>query len=185
MKLDNESQVSETVTAAASRVEMIVMDVDGVLNDGCTYQLDNGEQALRFSMQDGTGMALCQAVGIRLAVISGRKVPAARIRLEPFPIAEMHYGCERKESVLEGLSSRQGVSPEQMAYIGDDLNDLPLMARVGLPVAVANAIPEVRAAALYCTQKSGGEGAVRELIDLVLKARGLYDQAVKKYLKQS
>jgi len=184
MKLYDDWEVSRTVTAAASRVEMIVMDVDGVLTDGCIYQLDNGEQFLRFSVQDGMGVTLCGLAGIGVAVISGRDVPAARICLERLPVTEMHFGCEHKMPVLEGLSSRHGVSLEQMAYIGDDLIDLPLMAGVGLPVAVANAMPEVRAAALYCTRRSGGRGAVREVTDLVLKARGLYDKAVQDYLRR-
>ncbi|MBN2288219.1 MAG: HAD hydrolase family protein [Candidatus Glassbacteria bacterium] len=184
MMLYGDLEVSETVAAAAGRVEMIVMDVDGVLTDGCTYQLDNGEQFLRFSVQDAMGLTLCGVAGIGLAVISGRDVPAARIRMSRFPVAEMHFGCVHKIPVLEAIIDRQGISPERMAYIGDDLIDLPLMTRVGLPVAVANAMPEVAAAALYCTRKAGGQGAVRELIDLVLKARGVYQETVDEYLRR-
>ncbi|MFC1614231.1 KdsC family phosphatase [Gemmatimonadota bacterium] len=184
MKLYDDLEISEDVAAAAARVEMIVMDVDGVLTDGCTYQLDNGEQFLRFSVYDAMGLTLCGVAGIALAVVSGRDVPAARIRMGRFPIAEMHFGCINKMPVLEGLSSRHGISLEKMSYIGDDLIDLPLMDVVGLPVAVANAMPEVVTASRYCTRKRGGDGAVRELIDLVLKARGVYKQSVEQYLKE-
>jgi len=184
MKMDDEPQVSQAAAAAAARVEMIVMDVDGVLTDGSTCQMDNGEQFLRFSVRDGTGLVLCGLAGIELAVISGREVPAARIRMERFSVSEMHFGCKNKLSVLEGLCSRRGLSTEQVAYLGDDLNDLPLLAAVGLPVAVADAVAEVRAAAVYCTRRNGGQGAVREVIELVLRARGLYDKAVEEYLKQ-
>jgi 3-deoxy-D-manno-octulosonate 8-phosphate phosphatase (KDO 8-P phosphatase) len=183
MTFDNRLDLPRTVVDAARRVELIAMDVDGVLTDGHTYQLDNGEQFLCFSVMDALGLTLCGMVGLKLAVISGRDLPCARIRMERFQIAEMHFGCVHKEPVLEEIGRRQGVPLERMAYIGDDLIDLPLLARVGLPVCVPNAAEEVRAAALYCTRSAGGEGAVRELIVLVLKARGLYDKAATEYLK--
>ncbi len=118
-------------------------------------------------------LALCEKVGLHLAVISGRDLPAARLRMGRFRIVEMHFGVVHKGPVLDQMSRRLGIPLERMAYIGDDLIDLPLLARVGLPVAVPNAVPEVRELALWCTASPGGHGAVRELITLVLKARGL------------
>lgn len=184
IELDSSLDAPAEVIEAARKVELIVMDVDGVLTDGHTYQLNSGEQFLCFSAEDGTAFALCGAVGLHLAVISGRDLEAARIRMGRFPITEMHFGCVNKELVLSEMSRRLKIPCERMAYIGDDLNDLPPMARVGLPVAVPNAAPEVIKAASYCTSKAGGEGAVRELVTLVLKARGLYEQAVEKYLRE-
>jgi 3-deoxy-D-manno-octulosonate 8-phosphate phosphatase (KDO 8-P phosphatase) len=184
IELDTSLDAPAEVIEAARKVEMIVMDVDGVLTDGHTYQLNNGEQFLCFSAPDGTAFALCGEVGLSLAVMSGRDLEAARIRMGRFPMAEMHFGCANKEVVLLEMSRRLGIPCERMAFIGDDLNDLPLMARVGLPVAVPNAAPEIIKAAAYCTRKAGGEGAVRELITLVLKARGLYEKAVEKYLRE-
>jgi len=182
IELDDTLDVPQKVIQAARKVELIAMDVDGVLTDGHTYQLDNGEQFLRFSVQDGLAFNLCSLAGIALAVISGRDLEAARIRLEHFPVAELHLGCPQKEPVLIEISRRLEIPPESMAYIGDDLLDLPLMALVGLPVAVPNAAPEVLQRALYCTQASGGRGAVRELITLVLKAKGLYEKTVNRLL---
>jgi len=183
-QLDNVPEAPAAVVKKAEGIELIVMDVDGVLTDGHTWQLDNGEQLLCFSVQDALSLTLCGRVGIKLAVISGRDLPAARIRMERFPVAELCLGCIHKEPALRGICERQGVSLENTAYIGDDLIDLPLMAIVGLPVAVPNAVPEVLEAAAWCTRMPGGEGAVRDLITLVLKARGLYVEAVEKYLKE-
>jgi len=181
--LDNHPDVAPEIAELARRIELIVMDVDGVLTDGHTYQLDNGEQFLCFSVQDALALTLCGVAGLKLAIISGRDLPAASIRMGRFPITEMHLGCVHKEPVLLGISQRLGIPLDRTAYIGDDLIDLPLMARVGFPVAVPNAVPEVLRAAAWCTEKAGGEGAVRELIVLVLKARGLYQDAVIKYLR--
>ena len=181
--LDNVPDVEPEISELARRVELIVMDVDGVLTDGHTYQLDNGEQFLCFSVQDALALTLCGIAGLKLAVISGRDLPAASIRMGRFPINEMHLGCVHKEPVLIGIGQRLGIPLERIAYIGDDLIDLPLMERVGFPVAVPNAVPEVLRSAAWCTAKAGGEGAVRELIVLVLKARGLYQDAVVKYLR--
>ena len=184
IELDSSLDVPAEVIEAARKVEMIVMDVDGVLTDGHTYQLDSGEQFLCFCSRDGTALALCAAAGLHLAVVSGRELDSARIRMGRFQIAEMHLGCANKELTLLEMSRRLQIPFERMAYIGDDLMDLPIMLLVGLPVAVPGAIPEVLKAAAYCTRNAGGEGAVRELIILVLKARGLYEQAVEKYLRE-
>ncbi|MCE5272468.1 HAD hydrolase family protein [bacterium] len=182
--LNNEIDLPETVRRAAERVELIVMDVDGVLTDGHTYQLDGGEQFLCFDAQDGLALTLCRLVGMRLAVISGRDVPAARIRMGRFPQVELHMGVVQKSPVLRQMSESLGIPLENIAYIGDDLIDLPLLEIVGLPVSVPNAVPEARATALYVTRSAGGHGAVRELVTLVLKARGLYVRAVEQYLEE-
>ncbi len=182
--LDNEVDLPDAVRKAAEKVELIVMDVDGVLTDGHVYQLDNGEQMLCFDAQDGLALTLCRIAGIRLAVISGRDVPAARIRMGRFPQIELHMGVIRKAPVLMEISRRLGIPLENTAYIGDDLIDLPLLEMAGLPVSVPNAVPEARKMALYITGSAGGHGAVRELVTLVLKARGLYADAVKHYIEE-
>ena len=184
-QLNNLPDAPEPVVEKAAGVELIVMDVDGVLSDGHTWQLDNGEQLLCFSVQDALSLTLCGLAGIKLAVISGRDLPAVRIRMERFPaVVELCLGCIHKEPALREICERQGVPLARTAYIGDDLIDLPLMSIVGLAVAVPNAVPEVLQAAAWCTERPGGAGAVRDLITLVLKARGLYVQAVESYLKE-
>lgn len=181
-ELNNEYDVSPEVFQRAAAVEVVAMDVDGVLTDGHTWQLDSGGQLLCFSVQDGVSLNLCRYVGVKLVVISGRDLPAARTRMNRFPIDEMRFGCIDKVSAMREIADSLGVPLERVAYIGDDMIDLPLLKLVGLPVAVPNAIPEVLAAAAWVTDKPGGEGAVRELITLVLKARGDYVTAVQSYL---
>ncbi|MBW7995258.1 MAG: HAD hydrolase family protein [Candidatus Glassbacteria bacterium] len=181
-ELNNEPDAPPEVVEKAAKVEIIAMDIDGVLTDGHTWQLDNGEQLLCFSVQDGVALNLCRYVGVKLVVLSGRNLPAARIRMERFPIDEMRLSCIDKAAAMKEISAKHGVAMARISFIGDDMIDLPLMKLVGLPVAVPNAIPEVLAAAVWVPVRPGGEGAVRELITLVLKARRLYVQAVQNYL---
>jgi 3-deoxy-D-manno-octulosonate 8-phosphate phosphatase (KDO 8-P phosphatase) len=182
-ELNNDPGVPEEIAARAARVELIALDVDGVLTDGHTWQLDNGEQLLCFHAPDGTALNLCHLVGVKLAILSGRSLPAAKTRMNRFPIEELHLGVKFKSQVMDGICERQGVPLENVAFLGDDLIDLELLGRVGLPVAVPNAVPEVLAAAVWITERRGGEGGVRDLITLVLKARGQYVKAVHKYLE--
>ncbi len=181
-ELNNDPDAPADVIEKAARVRIIAMDIDGVLTDGHTWQLDNGEQMLCFSVQDGVSLNLCRYVGVKLAVLSGRDLPAARTRMERLPIEEMRLGCIDKVTAMREIAAKHGVPLEQVAYIGDDMIDLPLLKLVGLPVAVPNAIPEVLKAAAWVTGKPGGEGALRDLITLVLKARGDYIKAVQSYL---
>ncbi len=181
-ELNNDADAPPAVIEKAARVEIVAMDIDGVLTDGHTWQLDSGEQLLCFSVQDGISLNLCRYVGVKLVVLSGRDIPAARIRMERFPIEEMRLACIDKVGAMRQIADQYDVPLERVAYIGDDLIDLPLLGLVGLPVAVPNAIAEVLSAASWVTNRPGGEGAVRELITLVLKARGDYVKAVQSYL---
>ena len=181
-ELNNDPDAPAEVVKKAAAVEIVAMDIDGVLTDGHTWQLDSGGQMLCFSVQDGISLNLCHYVGVKLVVLSGRDIPAARIRMERFPIEEMRLGCIDKVSAMDGIARKYDVPLERVAYIGDDIIDLPLLKLVGLPVAVPNAIAEVLAAAAWVTPKPGGEGALRDLITLVLKARGDYVSAVQSYL---
>ena len=182
-ELNNDPGVPPEIAALAAGVELIAMDVDGVLTDGHTWQLDSGGQLLCFSAPDGTALNLCHRAGVKLAVLSGRNLPAARTRMERFPLEDLHLGVVDKAGLMEEICGKYGLGLEQVAFIGDDLIDLPLLKRVGLPVAVPNAVPEVLAAAAWVTPHAGGEGAVRDLITLVLKSRGLYVDAVHSYLE--
>jgi 3-deoxy-D-manno-octulosonate 8-phosphate phosphatase (KDO 8-P phosphatase) len=181
-ELNNNPDAPADVIKMAADVEIVAMDIDGVLTDGHTWQLDNGEQMLCFSVQDGVSLNLCRYAGVKLAVLSGRDLPAARIRMERFPIEEMRLGCIDKVTAMREIAAKYDVPLERVAFIGDDMIDLPLLKLVGLPVAVPNAIQEVLSAAAWVTGRPGGEGALRDLITLVLKARGDYVSAVRDYL---
>ena len=162
----------ETVESLARRVRLLVLDVDGVLTDGGLYYDDKGLVMKRFHVHDGIGIRLAKSAGIEVAVLSGMDAPCVVRRLEVLGITEYHGGSDNKIAHLDPIRRRLGLEWNEIAYLGDDWVDLSPMRAVGFPAAVANALPEVRAAARYVTQKSGGNGAVRELTDFLLTCQG-------------
>jgi len=156
----------------AAGIRLLVLDVDGVLTDGGLYYLDSGGYAVRFHVRDGMALAMARRAGLALGLVSGRPTPQVRRRAEELRIDEVHLDVRDKGAVIEEIMARRGLPAAAAAYVGDDLVDLPAMARVGLPIAVADAVDAVRAAARYVTRARGGHGAVREVVDLLLEARG-------------
>lgn len=155
------------------------MDVDGVLTDGRLYYTEEGERIKVFNVQDGLGIKLLQRAGIKTGVISGRESEALRNRLLELGVDEIFMGRFEKDGILKDILSRNGISAEEVGFIGDDLVDIPVLKRVGFPVAVRGASEEVKRYAVYVTMKEGGKGAVREVVDLILTLRG--GKPVKKY----
>ncbi len=161
----------------ARDIRVIVLDCDGVLTDGGLYYDAQGNVSKRFNVQDGLGIKIAQKCGVHVAVITGLESAAVTARIEDLGIDDYYAGFLDKMGCLEQIRERHGVTAEQMAYVGDDWVDLAPMNAVGLPVAVANAQPEVRDAARLVTLASGGHGAVREVIRFVLKAQGKLNEA--------
>jgi 3-deoxy-D-manno-octulosonate 8-phosphate phosphatase (KDO 8-P phosphatase) len=160
------------VTArTAARVRLLVLDVDGVLTDGGVYYGPSGEDTKRFHVHDGLAMVAAGRAGLGLAVISGRTSASVTRRLAELGVTEVHQGVEDKSAVLTTLMARLGLDPAQVAVMGDDLGDLPLMRQAGLALAPSNAVREVREAAHWVSRRPGGHGAVREALELLLKAR--------------
>lgn len=155
----------------ARAIRVVLLDVDGTLTDGGLYYLEDGSVALRFDVRDGLGLVLARRAGLVVGIVSARNMPQVRQRAEELGLDEIHLGIGDKLSVVEAILARRGVPRDALCYAGDDLVDLPAMAAAGLPVAVADAVPQVRAAAAWVTTKPGGRGAVRELIDALLEAR--------------
>ncbi|MBU6469219.1 MAG: 3-deoxy-manno-octulosonate-8-phosphatase KdsC [Gammaproteobacteria bacterium] len=155
----------------AARVQLAVFDVDGVFTDGRLYYGARGEQLKAFHVRDGHGIRLLLHHGMRVAVISGRRSPAVAQRMRELGIRHLFQGRDDKLAVLQKLLQRLELAWNQVACVGDDLVDLPLFEVAGLAVAVADAQPEVRARAHHVTRARGGEGAVREVCDLLLAAR--------------
>jgi 3-deoxy-D-manno-octulosonate 8-phosphate phosphatase (KDO 8-P phosphatase) len=153
------------------RVRALVLDVDGVLTDGGMYYGPGGEGLKRFNVKDGMGLGLVIEAGIAVALISGENSEILRRRAEKLKIADVFVGVEDKLQTLEGFLSSKKISLAEAAYVGDDVNDLPPMGKVGLPVAVADAVPEVRKAAKWVTTRRGGDAAVREVCDAILSVR--------------
>ena len=153
------------------RIRALVLDVDGVLTDGGMYYGPAGEGLKRFHVKDGLGLRLVIEAGIAVALISGEASEILRRRAEKLKIADVFIGVEDKRKILETFLAARKIALEETAYVGDDLNDLPAMLRVGVPVAVADAVPQVRKAARWVTSRRGGDAAVREICDAILAAR--------------
>ncbi len=151
---------------------MVITDCDGVLTDAGVYYSARGEELKRFSMRDGMGverlMSLC---GIPTAIITGEESEIIRRRAGKLKITELHCGISDKASCLQGISERYGLSLDEMAYMGDDYNDLGALRMVGLPACPADALPAVKAAAFYVSRANGGHGAFRELAELIIESQ--------------
>ncbi len=170
------------VPARLKRIRLLVCDVDGVLTDGSIFVDARGLESKRFSVLDGTALVLARLGGLQTALLSGRRSATVVHRARECRVPWVTQGVARKAPAFARLCRRAGVSATGAAYIGDDLIDLPVFARAGLAVAVANAVPEVRRAAHWVTRHAGGRGAVREVVEKILKARGSWDGVVARYL---
>lgn len=181
------SDRSEAFSRAAN-IKMILMDVDGVLTDGQLYYFPHGlpgEAAIvefkGFHSHDGLGLHLCHFAGIITGVISGRVSPGTTERARMLNMKYIYQGHLDKIGCWQEALQDSGLSAEQTAFIGDDLPDIPLLRRAGLAVAVANAREEVKRVSHLVTESKGGQGAVREAVELILKARGLWQAATDRY----
>ena len=171
----------------AERIRFVILDVDGVLTDAGVYLGEdahgNPVELKRFDIQDGLGLVLLREAGIELALVSGRVSPATTARARELGIEECHQVTgARKLPVVQSMLERKGVAWDEVAMLADDLPDLPVLRRVGLPVAVGNAVAEVRHEAVAATRREGGRGAVREFARSLLRARGEWEARVDAYL---
>lgn len=157
--------------AKLRRIRLFATDVDGVLTDGGMYYADSGHQMKRFNVWDGMGLALMRRAGLIIGIITTEKTKLVAQRAKKLQITEVHQGIWDKLAVLEDLSKRYGISLKEMAFIGDDINDFKALQAVGLSASPADGRPEIRKSVQYVCQAKGGEGAVRELADMILKAQ--------------
>jgi 3-deoxy-D-manno-octulosonate 8-phosphate phosphatase (KDO 8-P phosphatase) len=155
----------------AARIRLLVLDVDGVLTDGGLLFGAAGEETKRFHVHDGLALVAARRAGLEIAVLSSRASPAVTRRMAELGVREVHQGIADKAAALDTLRERLGLAVGQVAMMGDDLPDLPAMARAGLALAPANAAAEVKRAAHWVARRGGGHGAVREAVEMLLKAR--------------
>lgn len=165
-----------------SGIKLLALDVDGVLTDGTLIINADGSESKFFNSLDGHGLRMWQRAGLKVALISGRaSVPTER-RAEQLQIEYVFQDCHHKLPAVEKLAGQLGLSPQNIAYVGDDLTDMPAMRYAGFAVAVANAVDEVKQCADYVTARPGGSGAVREVIEYILKKAGRWQELMKRYL---
>ena len=156
-------------------IRLVAFDVDGVFTDGRFYLSNDGVESKAFNTQDGYGVRCLLDAGVEIAVISGRRSAAVQQRMDELGVRHVIQGCDDKITAFDALTKELGIKDAECIYVGDDVPDLPLLAKAGISVAVANAIAEVRELSDYTTHSSGGFGAVREICDLLLRARRGHD----------
>lgn len=166
-----------------NQIKLLLLDVDGVLTDGAIIYDDNGVQTKLFNPKDGLGIRLLMDAGIKVGIVTGRHSGALVHRCENLGIALVFDGVSDKAAVLPAVCDQTGIAAEQIAFMGDDLPDLPLMKRVGVSVAVADANEIVIAQADLVTEARGGRGAVREVCEKILKSQGLWEAALNRFME--
>ena len=176
------SDLPKEILARAQNIKLLVLDVDGVLSDGNLYFSDKGDELKAFSTLDGQGIKLLQNAGIEVALITGRKSNIVASRAKELGISKLVQGREDKLDALDDILAELKLTYQEVAYIGDDLPDLACIRRVGFGATVPNANPLIIQHALCCTERSGGQGAVREICDLILQAQNKFDAAIAPYM---
>ena len=165
-----------------AKIKILALDVDGVLTDGTLIINADGSESKFFNSLDGHGIRMWQRAGLKVALISGRASEPTELRAEQLQIEYVFQDCHYKLPVVEQLLDKLGLSPANMVFIGDDLTDMPVIRYVGFGVAVANAVDEVKQCADYVTTRPGGSGAVREVIEYILKNSDRWQELMKRYL---
>lgn len=172
---------TEALSAKIETVRMLALDVDGVLTDGRIIINDQGFESKNFDVRDGHGLKMLMHYGIVIILITGRRSLVVEHRAKDLGISEVYQGIWNKVEIFEEVMKKLNLHPGQTAFVGDDIVDIPAMRRAGLAVAVNNAVKETKEVAHYVTKASGGRGAVREVCELILKARGFWQDVQRKY----
>ncbi|MFZ5775517.1 MAG: KdsC family phosphatase [Thermodesulfobacteriota bacterium] len=180
---DERGYVWRACLPRAREVRLLLLDVDGVLTDGSIVYTHSGTEMKSFNTKDGFGIRILQEAGVEVGVITARSSEAVRRRAQDLKLAHVYQGVRDKIEAFTAILAEQRLEPVQVAYMGDDWLDLPLLTRVGLAAAPADAVTEVRQTAHYVTRQVGGRGAVRELCDLIIEAKGRRDELLARYLK--
>jgi 3-deoxy-D-manno-octulosonate 8-phosphate phosphatase (KDO 8-P phosphatase) len=167
----------------ALKIKLLIVDVDGVLTDGRIVHGNYGDELKFFDVQDGLGLALLARAGLKTVVITAKRSPINHRRAREIRITKLYQNVDDKLKVYEKVLRKFRLSHDEVCYVADDLVDLPVFTRVGLAVAVKNAVGDVKARAHYITERRGGRGAVREVTDMLLKQQGKWDEVTGKYFK--
>ena len=166
----------------ARRIKLLILDCDGVLTDGRIIMLPGSDETKTFDVKDGHGIVMAQRAGLRIAIISGRKSSVVRVRATELGVTHLYEMAWVKTEPYEKVLAEEGLTDEEVCYVGDDVVDIPLLRRAGLGVAVADAVEETKKHSHIVTERGGGRGAVREVIEFILKAQDKWDEAMIRYL---
>ena len=169
------------LAAIAQNIRMLILDVDGVMTDGGIILDNSGNEVKRFHVRDGHGIKMLGRAGVIVAIVTGRTSKVVERRAAELGIVDVYQSSFSKLAAYRRLLEKYGVVDREVAYVGDDIVDIPVLKRVGLPVAVADATDEAKACARFVTANRGGQGAVREVTDLILKGKGLWDAIIDEY----
>jgi 3-deoxy-D-manno-octulosonate 8-phosphate phosphatase (KDO 8-P phosphatase) len=172
-----------SIERRASHIKLLLMDCDGVLTDGRLWLLENGDEHKSFNTHDGLGLSLLHRAGLRSGIITGRTSTAVTRRAAELGIEFVRQGDPEKIEAFEEVLRQAGLDESEIAFVGDDLTDIPIMQRSEFAVAVADAVEETRSVAHYTTRAKGGRGAIREVVELILKSQGRWNDLVEGYLK--
>ena len=167
----------------AKEIKLLLLDVDGVLTDGSIVYGNSGTELKAFNIKDGFGIRLLREAGVEVGIITARRSEAVERRAQDMKLAHLYQGVGNKIEAFAEILAAQKLIPQQVAYMGDDWLDLPLLSRVGLAVTVADGVAEVKAVAHYVTRQDGGRGAVRELCELIIEAKGQREELLARYLR--
>ena len=166
----------------ARKIKLLILDCDGVLTDGRIIMLPDSDETKTFDVKDGHGIVMAQRAGLRIAIISGRKSSVVRARATELGVAHLYEMAWVKTEPYEKVLAEEELTDEEVCYVGDDVVDIPLLRRAGLGVAVADAVEETKNHSHIVTERGGGRGAVREVIEFILKAQDKWDEAMIRYL---
>lgn len=180
---DERGYVWRNCLPLAKGIRLLLLDVDGVLTDGSVVYAQSGSELKSFNTKDGFGIRLLQEAGVEVGLITARSSEAVQRRAQDLKLAHVYQGIRNKIEVFDRIIAEQKLVAKEVAYMGDDWLDLPLLSRVGLAVTVADAVAEVKAVVHYVTRREGGRGAVRELCDLIIEARGQREEMLGRYLR--
>jgi 3-deoxy-D-manno-octulosonate 8-phosphate phosphatase (KDO 8-P phosphatase) len=172
----------QDILEKAAHIRLVIFDVDGVLTDGSLFIGDDGQEYKAFHSRDGHGMKMLQASGVEIGIITGRTSQVVKHRMDSLGIRHVYQGKLEKLPAFEELIAKLGLAPHQVAYVGDDVVDLPVMRRVGLAIAVQDAHPLVREHAHWSAEHGGGQGAARDVCELIMRAQGTLDAQLRHYL---
>ena len=173
--------MKKNINEKLKKIKMLILDVDGVMTDGGIIMDSDGRELKKFNVRDGHGLKLLQRYGIKVAILTGRQSEVVKYRAKDLEIKDVYQKVFNKKEVFEKILMKHKLSADEVAYMGDDIIDIPVLKRVGFSAAVADAVDVVKKSVDYITKNTGGHGAVRELCEMILQAQGKWEEVAAKY----